>query len=193
MAYSKEIQRLYMKEYHQRPKVMEHQKEYRKEYNRKPKVKARREEYKKLPKVKARAVEYYQRPKIKERQKDYMKEYMKEYRERPEVIKRIKEYRKKYNLSKKSKFPHIYIISNPVFPGVYKIGVTSNVKWRLNNYQTADPLRRYKLEFSLEHPQAKWIEESIHKIFQAQNEWVSVELEDIIDAIFTELNGIEYE
>ena len=42
---------------------------------------------------------------------------------------------------------YVYVISNPTFPGWLKIGKASNVKSRLSVYQTADPLRRYKLEF----------------------------------------------
>ncbi|MBC6399837.1 MAG: GIY-YIG nuclease family protein, partial [Ekhidna sp.] len=43
---------------------------------------------------------------------------------------------------------YVYIISNPQYEGEYKVGIASNVKSRLNSYQTADPERSYKLEYA---------------------------------------------
>jgi hypothetical protein len=40
----------------------------------------------------------------------------------------------------------LYLISNPVYPGYYKVGITKNVEGRLASYQTYDPLRRFKVE-----------------------------------------------
>lgn len=52
----------------------------------------------------------------------------------------------KINRSKKPKCGILYIISNPAFPGMYKIGMTRDLDKRLSQYQTADPYRRYKVE-----------------------------------------------
>lgn len=40
----------------------------------------------------------------------------------------------------------IYLISNPAFPNMYKIGITQNLDKRLTQYQTGDPFRQYKVE-----------------------------------------------
>lgn len=40
----------------------------------------------------------------------------------------------------------LYLISNPAFPGIYKIGITQNLEKRLAQYQTGDPYRLYKVE-----------------------------------------------
>lgn len=40
----------------------------------------------------------------------------------------------------------VYIVTNPAFPGFFKIGMTTDVKNRLSAYQTYDPLKRYKIE-----------------------------------------------
>jgi hypothetical protein len=40
----------------------------------------------------------------------------------------------------------IYVVSNPSFPNCYKIGITKNLHKRLQNYQTYDPFRAYKVE-----------------------------------------------
>ena len=41
----------------------------------------------------------------------------------------------------------VYIISNPAWKGWYKIGMATNAKDRLMNYQTSSPMRDYKLEY----------------------------------------------
>lgn len=40
-------------------------------------------------------------------------------------------------------------MSNPVFKDCFKIGITDNVLKRLLSYQTGDPNRGYKLEFTI--------------------------------------------
>ena len=47
---------------------------------------------------------------------------------------------------KKPKCGILYLISNPAFEGMYKIGITQDLDKRLSTYQTYDPLRRYKVE-----------------------------------------------
>lgn len=41
----------------------------------------------------------------------------------------------------------VYVISNPTWPGFYKIGMSTNPKRRLAQYQTYSPHRDYKLEW----------------------------------------------
>lgn len=39
----------------------------------------------------------------------------------------------------------LYLISNPVFPDMFKIGITQDLNARLSQYQTYDPYRRFKV------------------------------------------------
>jgi len=54
--------------------------------------------------------------------------------------------------SSRDKEGYVYIISNCNFPGYYKVGVTNDIKSRLRTYQTASPLRNYKIEYYVQHP-----------------------------------------
>jgi len=73
----------------------------------------------------------------------------------------------------------VYVISNPKYPGEYKVGIASNWKSRLNAYQTSDPDRGYKLEHKIETPDFRKLEKHIHRIFPNKHEWVQAELTDI--------------
>ncbi|MBC6401208.1 MAG: GIY-YIG nuclease family protein, partial [Ekhidna sp.] len=55
----------------------------------------------------------------------------------------------------------------------------SNVKSRLNSYQTADPERSYKLEYAHLTPYFREIEAYIHEKYENKHEWVKGTLEDI--------------
>ena len=74
---------------------------------------------------------------------------------------------------------HVYIVSHPNFPSEYKVGVAKNVKSRLNAYQTSDPDRAYKLEFSHETHLYRETEKHIHDTFENKHEWVSGEVAEI--------------
>ena len=74
---------------------------------------------------------------------------------------------------------HVYIISHPNFPGEYKVGIAKNVRSRLNAYQTSDPDRAYKLEFSHETHLFRETEKHIHDTFDNKHEWVSGEIAEI--------------
>ena len=75
---------------------------------------------------------------------------------------------------------YIYIISHPKYPGEYKVGIAKNCDQRVSNYQTSDPDRKYKLEYSLRTPLFRTIEKHIHTKFENKHEWVRAKLEDII-------------
>ena len=77
----------------------------------------------------------------------------------------------------------VYVISNPTFPNVYKVGISKNWKARLNQYQTSDPLRGYQKEFVFETPYYREIEKHIQEKFDNLSEWVQGDLEEIIQAI----------
>lgn len=77
---------------------------------------------------------------------------------------------------------YVYVISNPAYRGMYKVGVAGNAEALLNQCQTADPKRRYKLEFKKLTPEYKTLEPYIHRKFDGDYEWVTGELEDIVNA-----------
>ena len=74
---------------------------------------------------------------------------------------------------------YVYIISHPKYAGEYKIGIASDVKNRLGSYQTSDPNREYKLEYSCLTPYFREIEAYIHEKYENKHEWVRGELKDI--------------
>ncbi|MDD9823335.1 MAG: DNA methyltransferase [Gammaproteobacteria bacterium] len=78
---------------------------------------------------------------------------------------------------------YVYVISNPAYPGMYKVGVAANAEARLNQFQTGDPKRRYQLEYKKMTPEYKTLEPYIHRQFDGDHEWVPGALADIIAAI----------
>lgn len=61
-------------------------------------------------------------------------------------LSRVKTKEKKVKEKPVLKSGILYLISNPVFPNLYKIGITQDLNARLSSYQTYDPHRRYKVE-----------------------------------------------
>ncbi len=78
---------------------------------------------------------------------------------------------------------YVYVISNPAFPGIYKVGVATSVEARLNQYQTADPRRQYEVEYKKKTAEYKTLEPYIHHKFNGDHEWVPGDLAEIIAAI----------
>lgn len=91
-------------------------------------------------------------------------------------------FRIKYN--EKHHIPRpglIYIISNPAWPGYFKVGQTvRNVEKRLNDYNCGCPLRDYKVEFQTHVEDTYLVEQLVHKKFNAHHEWCKAELSEII-------------
>ncbi|MYJ88144.1 MAG: GIY-YIG nuclease family protein, partial [Rhodobacteraceae bacterium] len=77
----------------------------------------------------------------------------------------------------------VYVISHPEYPGEYKVGIAKNWKSRLNSYQTSDPDRRYKVEFTHLTPLFRETEKYIHNLFPNKHEWVQGDLATIIQSI----------
>ena len=77
----------------------------------------------------------------------------------------------------------VYIITNEKYRGSYKVGFASDVNRRLGSYQTADPNRAYKLEYSKVTPHYREIERYIHDKFDNQHEWVTADLGELKEAI----------
>ena len=90
---------------------------------------------------------------------------------------------------KRQKQGYIYVISNSNFPNYYKIGVTEDIKSRLRTYQTSSPLRNYKIEYYIHHPDCYGAEKDIHeqmKYFATniKNEWFEIgSLQMVIDRL----------
>jgi len=76
---------------------------------------------------------------------------------------------------------YLYIVTNPVFEGWVKVGTTWNLKERLHVYQTGDPFRQYKLEYSLHHPSFREAEKKIKEAMkpfalEIRGEWFRVDI-----------------
>ncbi len=67
---------------------------------------------------------------------------------------------------------YVYIISNKEWKNEWKVGIASNVKKRLNSYQTSDPNRGYVLEYAYLTPHFRAIEAYIHERYDNRHEWV---------------------
>ncbi len=78
---------------------------------------------------------------------------------------------------------YVYIISNPKYKGVYKVGIANDYKARLNSYQTSDPYRSYKLEYKILTPIFREIEKHVHQKFENMFEWVKADLKEIVKEI----------
>lgn len=67
----------------------------------------------------------------------------------------------------------VYVISNPTWPGFYKIGMSTNPKRRLAQYQTYSPHRDYKLEwFGFFFDRREGEKLLISKLDNYSHEWV---------------------
>ena len=92
-------------------------------------------------------------------------------------------------VEKRQKDGYIYVISNTNFPNFYKIGVTEDIKSRLRTYQTSSPLRNYKIEYYIHHPDCYNAEKDIHEQMKhfarsQKNEWFEINsLQMVIDRL----------
>ncbi len=77
---------------------------------------------------------------------------------------------------------YVYIISNPVFPGIYKVGVAKDWQARLKSFHTGAPID-YKLEYKKLTPRYKEIEKYVHEKYRYNREWCRGELAKIKKAI----------
>jgi predicted GIY-YIG superfamily endonuclease len=79
----------------------------------------------------------------------------------------------------KEKKGYLYIITNKAWPGYVKVGVTMDLKKRLQTYQTASPFRDYELMYSIHHPKYLEAETRIKETMkyfatEIRNEWFQV-------------------
>jgi hypothetical protein len=104
---------------------------------------------------------------------------MKLNREREKIGKQIE-------VKTKLKSGFVYVISNPMFDGFYKVGFTRDVNARLSTYQTYDPNRGFMLEFSKFFSNGREKEkEVLNKFADAvhSGEWVRASKEQLISAL----------
>ncbi|NCB96638.1 MAG: GIY-YIG nuclease family protein [Negativicutes bacterium] len=79
---------------------------------------------------------------------------------------------------------YVYIISNPAFPGWFKIGAAKDAETRLNTYQTYSPFRDYVLEYYTLVDKYELKEKEILSSFSHRNnEWVYAPIEEIIACV----------
>jgi predicted GIY-YIG superfamily endonuclease len=76
---------------------------------------------------------------------------------------------------------YLYIITNENFSGWCKVGITKDLKARLNHYQTSSPFRNYKLIYSIRHPlyleAEKKIKDTLKPFAKSiRNEWYEVDI-----------------
>lgn len=76
---------------------------------------------------------------------------------------------------------YLYIVTNDAFPGWVKVGTTWNLTERLHVYQTGDPFRRYKLVYSVHHPEFRKAEKQVKEVMKhfaltIKGEWYQVDL-----------------
>ena len=88
---------------------------------------------------------------------------------------------------------YVYIISNPIWCGLYKIGMAIDAEDRLNSYQTSSPFRDYVLDYSKYFSNRRNAEAIAHRNIEKvadkrQGEWFNVSkatainiIEEIID------------
>ena len=78
---------------------------------------------------------------------------------------------------------YVYVVSNPKYPGEYKVGIAKDWKHRLNAYQTSEPDRGFKIEHTLLTPAFRETERHVHSVFENKHEWIRGNLHEIIKAI----------
>ena len=89
-----------------------------------------------------------------------------------------------YNREKEGE---VYVITNPAFPDWVKIGMAVDSEDRLKGYQTGDPHRSYKLEFSKGFDDRRKAEAKAHTLaknsFIKSGEWFNMSVQDAINVI----------
>ena len=81
----------------------------------------------------------------------------------------------------------LYLISNPAFPGMFKVGITQDLNTRLSQYQTYDPYRRFKVEHYKFVDDMRQTEKEIllkHKVNISVGEWFdSQKVKEVVERL----------
>ena len=78
---------------------------------------------------------------------------------------------------------YLYIVTNPSWPDMVKIGCAIDPYDRARSYQTYSPLRDYKLEAVVYSPNRRSLESNVHAELGSDRvggEWFKLSLEDAI-------------
>ena len=76
----------------------------------------------------------------------------------------------------------LYVIGNDAFPGVVKVGISTNVVARLASYQTSAPGRDFYLVWAGVFERAEAVEGFVHAHWSAAHEWVKTnEVQELVD------------
>lgn len=91
---------------------------------------------------------------------------------------------------------YLYIIRNQAWPDWVKVGVTDNLKKRLQTYQTSSPFRDYILEYSIHHPKYLIAEKKIKETMKyfatdIKNEWFKINLDMAKDRLDEQFEAFE--
>ncbi|AXQ66708.1 hypothetical protein HOT95_gp083 [Vibrio phage vB_VpS_PG07] len=70
-------------------------------------------------------------------------------------------------------------MSNPAYPGWYKVGAAKDAETRLLNYQTGTPFRDFKLEWYLPCIDYVAREKDFHSNSSFSHEWVQMPLDEL--------------
>ncbi|BEU75765.1 hypothetical protein KSS14E_0060 [Escherichia coli phage KS_S14] len=85
----------------------------------------------------------------------------------------------------------VYVIGNPAWPGLYKIGMTVDVNERLSSYQTYSPYRDYKLYHFRFSSDKRRTEKALHNLlkdYKVSGEWFEVPLLDAFKLLVENLD-----
>ena len=93
-------------------------------------------------------------------------------------FKSIEDQQKKYA----GKF--LYCIKSPSFPGWYKIGITQDIKSRLNQYNTSNPYRDYEVidiyfAYRIRDVERRIIEALSNYANEVKCEWINIDKDKI--------------
>lgn len=81
----------------------------------------------------------------------------------------------------------VYVLTNPAWPGLTKIGSASCAMRRLHTFQTGDPNRAYRLHAAIETPHWRRVERAAHRWLGScrveGTEWFRVHPDDAVLAI----------
>ena len=83
---------------------------------------------------------------------------------------------------------YVYVVSNPAWPGWFKVGCSQKMRRRLGNYQTGSPFRDYRLHHSRYFDDMDAAESGAHdqlrKLSAEHNgEWFKVDLSTAVRVV----------
>ena len=115
---------------------------------------------------------------------------------KPGIFKSLDDAWSHVELDNKDVSGEIYIMTNKAFKGWVKVGMSINANDRLNNYQTGDPHRSYKLYSKFYTEDRHETEGQIHQIlgarYKRQNEWFNAKAQEV-EWIISQYFGVRYE